>query len=104
LPVVPLPLRPGDDDVPLDLAAAFTSVYDSVGYDLLIDYTKRPDIPFDKGTATVAQQILGESTRSIQELLRNKHLPSGRPTTDDRGQSAVVGRLAHAVGYFAPSL
>jgi hypothetical protein len=65
LPVIPVPLRPGDDDVPLDLAAAFTSVYDSVGYDLLIDYTKRPDIPFDKGTATVAQQILSESTRSI---------------------------------------
>ncbi len=39
LPTVPVPLLPGDADVPLDLQAALTSVYDGFGYDLAIDYT-----------------------------------------------------------------
>jgi hypothetical protein len=58
LPTIPVPLLAGDADVPLNLALAFTSVYDSVGYDLLIDYTQRPDVPFDKNTVASAQQIL----------------------------------------------
>jgi hypothetical protein len=40
LPVVPIPLLPNDDDVTLDLELAFTTVYDSIGYDLILDYTQ----------------------------------------------------------------
>lgn len=68
LPVVPVPLLSGDADIPLDLSVAFTSVYDSVGYDLLIDYTQRPDVPFDKKSANIAQQILGASATGHQTL------------------------------------
>jgi hypothetical protein len=45
LPVVPVPLLPGDSDAPLDLQAAFTAVYDAYSYDLSIDYTRPPEIP-----------------------------------------------------------
>jgi hypothetical protein len=44
LPPVPVPLLKGDDDVPLDLQAALTAVYDTFGYSVTIDYT-RPPIP-----------------------------------------------------------
>lgn len=40
LPTVPVPLLPGDKDVALNLQAAFTTAYDSVGYDLVLDYTR----------------------------------------------------------------
>ncbi|MEM7134192.1 MAG: DUF4058 family protein [Chloroflexota bacterium] len=37
LPSIPIPLLPEDDDVALDLQQAFSSVYDSVAYDLLLE-------------------------------------------------------------------
>lgn len=45
VPVVPVPLLPGDDDAPLDLQHAFTAAYDLLGYDLAVDYTHPPEIP-----------------------------------------------------------
>jgi len=45
LPPVPVPLLPGDPDVLLDLQQAFTNVYDSIGYDLAVDYTKPLEVP-----------------------------------------------------------
>src|SRR5262249_49324045 len=41
LPVVPIPLLPGDTVV-LDLRQALAVVYDIIGYDELIDYTRPP--------------------------------------------------------------
>jgi hypothetical protein len=38
LPTLPIPLAPGDPDVPLDLQAAFTTTYDRAGYDYSLDY------------------------------------------------------------------
>jgi hypothetical protein len=43
LPTVPVPLLPGDADVPLDLQLAFTTIYDLLGYDLAVDYTQPPE-------------------------------------------------------------
>ncbi|NLX99522.1 MAG: DUF4058 family protein [Rhodopirellula sp.] len=40
LPTIPIPLRTEDPDVPLDLQAVFTTVYDRARYDLSLDYTK----------------------------------------------------------------
>lgn len=45
LPVVPVPLLPGDQDVALDLQYVFTVTYDLLGYDLAVDYHQAPDIP-----------------------------------------------------------
>lgn len=42
LPVVPVPLLPDDEDVPLDLQAAFDAVYDGVGYEYSVDYSDPP--------------------------------------------------------------
>jgi hypothetical protein len=38
LPTLPIPLAPGDQDVSLDLQAAFTTTYDRAGYDYSLDY------------------------------------------------------------------
>jgi hypothetical protein len=45
LPTVPVPLRPPDDDVLLDLQAALSAAYDEAAYDLSIDYTQPPPPP-----------------------------------------------------------
>jgi hypothetical protein len=42
LPVVPVPLLPGDPDVPLDLQRALHTVCDIIGYDDLIEYRQPP--------------------------------------------------------------
>jgi len=47
LPVIPVPLRSPDADVPLDLQAALTAVYDEAAYDLSIDYQRSPVVPLD---------------------------------------------------------
>jgi hypothetical protein len=63
LPVVPVPLLPGDQEVALDLQTAFTSVYDSVGYDLILDYTKPPDVPLTGAAAKWARQQVASVSR-----------------------------------------
>jgi hypothetical protein len=45
LPVLPIPLRPSDADVALDLGLALTAVYDEAAYDLSIDYEQVPPPP-----------------------------------------------------------
>lgn len=45
IPVVAVPLREGDADVPLDLTEALQRIYTSARYDLRIDYTKAPPPP-----------------------------------------------------------
>jgi hypothetical protein len=48
LPVVPVPLLPGDQDAALDVQQVFTTTYDLLGYDLAVDYTQAPEIPLSK--------------------------------------------------------
>lgn len=45
LPVVPVPLRAPDEDVPLDLATAFATIYDRAAYDLSLNYDEVPPPP-----------------------------------------------------------
>jgi hypothetical protein len=45
LPIVPVPLRPPDADVPLDLSSALNEIYDEAAYDLSIDYRLPPPPP-----------------------------------------------------------
>jgi hypothetical protein len=58
LPFVPVPLLPGDHDVPLDLQLALTTVYDVLGYDLAVDYTRPPELPLPAEAAAWAEQRL----------------------------------------------
>ena len=58
LPAIPVPLLPEDDDVALDLQQAFTNVYDSIGYDLLLDYTRPADVPLKGKAAKWAATLL----------------------------------------------
>lgn len=58
LPVVPVPLLPGDPDVPLDLQQALTTLYDLLGYDLAVDYTRPPEVPLRPEAAAWVQDRL----------------------------------------------
>ena len=58
LPIVPVPLLPGDEDILLDLQLAFTTVYDDFGYDLSVDYTQPPEIPLAEDTAVWTNDLL----------------------------------------------
>lgn len=44
LPIVPIPLREGEDDVALDLGQALNRVYDDCSFRHIIDYAKPPDV------------------------------------------------------------
>lgn len=45
LPVVPVPLLPPDEDVPLDLQTAVTACFNLVGYERLLNYHEPPPPP-----------------------------------------------------------
>jgi Protein of unknown function (DUF4058) len=58
LPVVPVPLLPGDKDEVLDLQQTFATTYDLVGYDLALDYTQPPEILLPPEDAAWAETLL----------------------------------------------
>ncbi|MEE8389436.1 MAG: DUF4058 family protein [Anaerolineae bacterium] len=62
LHVVPVPLLPGDDDVPLDLAHALRTIYDEARYDLSIDYGQPSVPPLAQDDAAWAQKLLKRET------------------------------------------
>jgi hypothetical protein len=45
LPIIPVPLRSPDGEVPLDLGAALRAIYDEAFYNLSIDYRQPPPNP-----------------------------------------------------------
>lgn len=51
LPVVRVPLREPDADVPLDLQRAFSTIYQASPYGVAIDYFKPPDVPLSQAAA-----------------------------------------------------
>lgn len=60
LPILSVPLRQPDEDVLLDLAAAFASVYDEAAYDLSIDYTGDPPPPaLRPAERQIVREVLG---------------------------------------------
>ncbi len=63
LPVVPVPLLPGDDDVPLDLGHALGTIYDEARYDLSIDYSQPPVPPLAEDDAAWSRALLEENVK-----------------------------------------
>ena len=59
LPIVPVPLLAGDPDVPLELQQTFDQVYDTIGYDLAIDYRQPLENPMSDKQARWAAENLG---------------------------------------------
>lgn len=58
LPVIGIPLRAPDRDVPLNLGAVVAAAYDDADYELSIDYRKPPDPPLAKDDAKWADKLL----------------------------------------------
>lgn len=73
LPSFPIPLLAEDGDVTLDLQAAFCTVYDALGYDLSVDYTKPPEVAVSTNERSwLARQLddagIRRDTQSWREL------------------------------------
>ena len=47
LPVIPVPLLPGDRDLDLNLQDVVSTAYDQFNLDLAVDYAKPPEVPLD---------------------------------------------------------
>ena len=45
LPIIPIPLKSPDSDVPLDLQAVLSEIYEEAAYDLTLDYAQSPPPP-----------------------------------------------------------
>ncbi len=58
LPVVGIPLRGKDPEVPLDLGAVFTTAYERAAYDASVDYRKEPRPPLQGDDAKWARELL----------------------------------------------
>jgi len=58
LPIIKIPLRETDQDVPLDLQALIDQCYRNSGYDEDIDYKVEPEPPLDADNATWADALL----------------------------------------------
>lgn len=86
LPVIPIPLRTGDDDALLDLQAVLNTAYDHAGYDADIDYTKEPVPPLCPQWAEWSDRWLREKGLRASEsadghpLRRRPLFPTGLRT------------------------
>lgn len=58
LPVISIPLRPEDEDVPLDLQNVLNTAYDRAAYDLAIDYRRAPVPPLNEAQQPWAHALL----------------------------------------------
>jgi hypothetical protein len=58
LPVIGVPLRSPDDDVPLDMGAVLRAAYDHGAYDVSIDYSRPADPPLTREDAAWADRLL----------------------------------------------
>ncbi len=61
LPVIGIPLRGKDPDVPLDLGGVLRTVYDRAAYDVSLDYRRDPEPPLEAEDAAWARELLGRA-------------------------------------------
>ncbi|HSU68733.1 MAG TPA: DUF4058 family protein [Tepidisphaeraceae bacterium] len=60
LPLIPVPLTPPDLDVALDLQACFASVYDHLGFDLAVNYSRPAEVRLLKADQEWAARIINQ--------------------------------------------
>jgi hypothetical protein len=60
LPIIGIPLRGKDPDVPLDLGAVLRTAYENAAYDATIDYRRDPVPPLSREDAAWAAKLLRE--------------------------------------------
>ncbi len=72
LPEVPVPLRPPDEPVALDLGAALATLYERARYDLQIDYTKMPEGPLSVDDAAWTAALLKPQHEPAPETVREE--------------------------------
>jgi hypothetical protein len=70
LPVIPIPLQPGDEDSPLDLQALLDTAYRRARYDRVIDYAEEPIPPLSKEWREWADRLLREKRLRPGEAAR----------------------------------
>jgi Protein of unknown function (DUF4058) len=58
LPIIPIPLRSPDPDVPLDLSTALREVYDEAAYELSINYRDSPPPALSEGDRAEMETLL----------------------------------------------
>jgi len=63
LPAIPIPLREGDSDVPLDLQRLIDLVYEQADYADDLDYSVDPEPPLHKADAQWADELLRSAGR-----------------------------------------
>jgi hypothetical protein len=61
LPIITVPLQAEDSEVTLDLGLALNTIYDTLNYDLIIDYTQPPQPPLERDESTWASELLREA-------------------------------------------
>jgi hypothetical protein len=64
LPPIPIPLTREDPDVVIDLAAAFSTLYDRAGYDRAVSYDLPVEPPLSEAEADWVAGILGRTKRA----------------------------------------
>lgn len=62
LPILPIPLKPEHDDIPVSLRECLDGAYEDADYEARIEYDKPPDIPLRKPDADWAEQRLAGNT------------------------------------------
>jgi hypothetical protein len=79
LPVVKVPLRPGDADVPLDLQALVEQCYRNGAYEGTLDYSVDPDPPLSGAERDWADEHLHElGLRARKKPTRRRSKPQSR--------------------------
>ena len=63
LATIMVPLLPGDADCPLELQRAFTTIYDGLRYDLIVDYNQPLEVPLPPDAAAWAEERLRQWQR-----------------------------------------
>ena len=72
LPTIPIPLLPGDPDMPLNLGWAFQSIYDGLSFEFSFGASlKPPNIPLGSNEASWLDRRLHSRTREIDS--RSNH-------------------------------
>jgi hypothetical protein len=62
LPSIPIPLKPGEPDVPLSLGECFRSAYELGEYETELDYTRSPEPTLNEADASWARELLANKS------------------------------------------